>query len=84
MASTGGLSDGERETANSRLAKIAKYMAIGVQFPSTIFAGLVVGYLMDRYFDTSPWLLVAMAFGSFFVAVIQLIQWARRFSKENP
>ena len=69
---------------SARFVKIAKYAAIGIQFPSTIFAGLVVGYLLDRYLGTDPWLLVAMAFGGFFVAVAQLIQWVRRLSKENP
>ena len=68
---------------SDRFVRIAKYAAIGIQFPSTIFAGLVVGYLLDGYFGTGPWLLVAMAFGGFFVAVAQLIQWVRRLSKEN-
>ena len=68
---------------SARFVRIAKYAAIGIQFPSTIFAGLVVGYLLDGYFGTAPWLLVAMAFGGFFVAVAQLIQWVRRLSKEN-
>lgn len=68
----------------ARFVRIAKYTAIGLQFPSTIFAGLALGYLLDRYLGTAPWLLVAMAFGGFFVAVAQLIQWVRRFSKEDP
>lgn len=68
---------------SARFVRIAKYAAIGIQFPSTIFAGLVVGYLLDGYFGTAPWLLVAMAFGGFFFAVAQLIQWVRRLSKEN-
>ena len=84
MSREGEPPDEPADRSPARFVRIAKYAAIGLQFPSTILAGLVVGYLLDGYFGTSPWLLVAMAFGGFFVAVFQLIQWGKRFGKENP
>lgn len=64
---------------NPRFVKIAKYLAVGLQFPSTIVAGLVMGYLVDNFLGTAPWFLIIFTFGAFVGAVMQLIQWARRF-----
>ena len=60
-------------------ANVAKYVAIGVEFPSTIIGGLVLGYLIDLYFDTSPWFASALAFLAFVGAIVRLVQWLQRF-----
>jgi F0F1-type ATP synthase assembly protein I len=48
-----------------------------------ILGGLLVGYLLDDYFGTSPWLLIAITGMAFTGAFIRLIQWMRFFSKEH-
>ena|SRR2546425_12729465 len=68
---------------NPRLVKIAKYAAIGLQFPSTIIGGFVLGYLVDNFLGTSPWFLIVFTFLAFIGAVVQLIQLARRFGAEK-
>ncbi len=68
---------------NPRFVKIAKYTAIGLQFPSTIIGGLVLGYLVDNFLGTSPWFLIAMTFLAFIGAVIQLIRWVRHLGVEK-
>jgi F0F1-type ATP synthase assembly protein I len=83
VAPTGGLPDEGQEKVDSRFAKIAKYTAIGIQFPSTILGGFVVGYFLDSYFDTAPWFLIVTTFAAFIGAVAQLIQWVRRFGAEK-
>lgn len=69
---------------NSRFVKIAKYAAIGVQFPSTLIGGLVLGYLLDEFLGTSPWGIIILTFVAFIGGVVQLIYWVRRFGNEKP
>jgi ATP synthase protein I len=71
------------DQTNSRFVKIAKYTAIGLQFPSTIIGGLALGYLVDKFFGTSPWGVIMLTFVAFVTAVAQLIQWVRRFATKN-
>ena len=77
------LPDETAERTNPRFAKIAKYAAIGFQFPSTIIGGFVLGYLVDNFLGTSPWFLIILTFLAFVGAVMQLIQWVRRFGAEK-
>ena len=68
---------------NSSLRKASLYLAAGFEIPSTIIGGVVLGYFLDRYFDTSPWLVIGMAFTAFVGAWVRLVRWVRYFSKTN-
>lgn len=43
---------------NNEKGKLASYSTVGMMFPASIISGFAVGYFCDRYFDTSPWLLI--------------------------
>ncbi|MFQ5850640.1 MAG: AtpZ/AtpI family protein [Candidatus Binatia bacterium] len=75
----------ERKSRKERppFANIAKYVAIGVEFPSTIVAGLFLGYLIDLYFDTAPWFATALALLAFVGAIVRLVQWLQRLSGDR-
>jgi F0F1-type ATP synthase assembly protein I len=79
----GDLPENRVGKTNPRFVKIAKYTAIGLQLPSTIIGGFVLGYLADRFLGTSPWLLIAMTFLAFVGAVIHLVQLVRRFGTDR-
>ncbi len=83
MRPEGDLPEEREGSTNPRFVKIAKYTAIGLQFPSTIIGGIVLGYLVDNFLGTSPWFLIAMTFVAFVGAVMQLIHWVRRFGAEK-
>lgn len=77
------LSGKEREKEKFPFAKSAKYLAIGLEIPSTIIGGLVLGYLIDLQFDTSPWFTVVLAVLGFVGAVYRLLQYLKRFADER-
>ena len=64
-------------------AKIAKCLAIGLEFTSAIFGSLVLGYLLDLQLNTSPWLSIASAILGFVGAVWRLARNLRRFVAGN-
>jgi len=63
------------------LRRAGLYIAVGFEVPSTILGGLLVGYLLDRYFDTSPWLLISATFVAFVAACLRLVRWVQFFQK---
>jgi F0F1-type ATP synthase assembly protein I len=63
--------------------KIAKYLAVGLEIPSTILGAVLLGYVADSYFGTSPWLTVGFLVLGFVGAVFRLIQYAAYFSKHG-
>lgn len=44
---------------NSERSKLALALSVGTVISSNIVGGIVVGYLLDRWFETAPWLLIA-------------------------
>lgn len=35
-------------------------VAIAFELPGAILGGLLIGYLLDNYFNTSPWLMLVL------------------------
>jgi len=41
-----------------KLSGIMRYSAIGLEMGFCVAIGVAIGYFLDRYFDTEPWLLL--------------------------
>lgn len=69
------------------------YLGVAFELPGTIIAGLVVGYFLDEYLGTSPWLLIVLTLVAFVGAFVRLVRWVKFFrpgtngsdrQKDNP
>lgn len=78
-----GREEGDQRDKAPSFVKLSKYAAIGMEFPSTILGGLILGYLLDRYFDTSPWLVMVITLLALVGAFVRLIQTLRSFSDDR-
>ena len=58
-------------------------VAMALELPGSIVGGLVIGYLLDEYFKTSPWLMMALTILGFTAACIRLVRWVRFFSEKR-
>jgi F0F1-type ATP synthase assembly protein I len=56
---------------------------VAFELPGTILAGLLLGYLLDNYFGTSPWLLITFTAIAFAGAFARLIQWVKFFRDQS-
>ena len=65
------------------LFRAAKYTAVGFEFPSTVLAGLVLGYFADQYLDTSPWMVLVLGLLGLVLAFYRLVLLLRHFSAER-
>lgn len=59
------------------------YLGVAFELPGTILGGLLVGYLLDNYFGTSPWLLITLTVLAFVGAFIRLVHWINYFTRER-
>ena len=55
------------------------YLGVAFELPGTIIGGLAVGYFLDKYFGTSPWLLITLTVVAFIGAFVRLVRWVRFF-----
>ncbi len=65
------------------LFRAAKYTAVGFEFPTTVGAGLVLGYYADQYLATSPWMVLVMGLLGLAIAFYRLVLLLRHFSAER-
>jgi len=55
--------------------------ALGLEFSSAVIGGLVLGYYLDEWLGTEPWLMLLGTFGGLGTAVARMIALTRRFEK---
>ncbi|MFQ6069406.1 MAG: AtpZ/AtpI family protein [Candidatus Aminicenantales bacterium] len=50
---------GRKSSPGKDLKKFALLSSLALMIPSSIAVGLFIGYMLDRIFNTQPWLLLA-------------------------
>lgn len=75
---------GDKDTeVESPYLKIGKYAAAGLEFPSTVLGGLLLGYFLDDYFKTSPWFTAILTLAALVGGFVRLFQWINYFSRRK-
>jgi len=65
------------------LRRAGLYLGIAFELPGTIIGGLAVGYFLDKYLGSSPWLLLLCTVVAFAGAFLRLVRWAKFFANER-
>ena len=61
----------------------SKYGALAFEFIGSILAGVFVGYQLDRYFGTDPWLVLGMTIAGTVIGFYRMVQVLRRFERQR-
>ena len=87
MLETGDNPNGEREDKDTEVEspylKVGKYAAAGLEFPSTVLGGLLLGYFLDSYFGSSPWFTTILTLVALVGGFVRLFQWINYFSRRK-
>ena len=80
MGKIGARPNGQQDNQTPFLRRAGLYLGVAFELPGTILGGLVLGYFLDAYLGTSPWLLIALTALAFVGAFVRLIKWVRFFT----
>jgi F0F1-type ATP synthase assembly protein I len=83
VGKVGGRSDRQQDNQTPFLRRASLYLGVALELPGTILGGLLVGHLLDNYFGTSPWLLIALTLLAFAGAFLRLVHWFKVFARER-
>lgn len=83
MGKIGGRPNGRQDNQTPLLRRAGVYLGVAFELPGTILGGLVLGYFLDSYLGTSPWLLIALTALAFVGAFVRLMKWVRFFANER-
>jgi ATP synthase protein I len=63
--------------------KIADISSLALALPSSIVVGLFLGYYLDKWLGTRPWLLVAFTLLGVASGLITLIRGVLKYNRED-
>jgi ATP synthase protein I len=63
--------------------RLAAYSTVGIMFPASIGVGGVMGYFLDRWLHTSPWLLFVFVLYGIAAGFINLFRVTRRHESKK-
>lgn len=63
--------------------KIAELSSLGLMLPSSIAIGLFLGYYLDKYLGTHPWLLIIFLLLGIASGLISLIRGLNRYKDDE-
>ena len=69
--------------AESALLRYGKYGAVAFEFIGAISAGVFVGYQLDAWLDTEPWMVATMTIVGTIAGFYRMIQILRQFERSK-
>jgi ATP synthase protein I len=56
---------------------------LGTELVSAVAVGTIIGFILDSWFDTKPWLIIIFFFLGAIAGMLNVIRTANRMQKEN-
>ena len=72
------LSDGEKKGSY-----IGSAFKLGTELVAAVAVGTIIGFILDSWFDTKPWLIIIFFFLGTAAGILNVIRTANRMQKEE-
>ena len=56
---------------------------LGTELVAAVVVGTIIGFILDSWFDTKPWLIIIFFFLGTAAGILNVIRAANRMQKEN-
>ncbi len=56
---------------------------LGTELVAAVAVGTIIGFILDSWFDTKPWLIIIFFFLGAVAGMLNVIRTAKRMQKEN-
>jgi ATP synthase protein I len=73
----------DRENRKAMYRELVKYSALGFEMALSVLIGLGIGYYLDKWLGTAPWLMIVWLFFGFAAGLRSLYRAAKRLEKEQ-
>jgi len=64
--------------------KLAELSSLGLMLPSSIIVGLFLGYVLDRWLGTRPWLLLVFTVLGIASGLVSLFRGLKKYDRDRP
>ncbi len=76
-----------KKQVNSDIEKKGSFMGsafkLGTELVAAVAVGTIIGFILDSWFDTKPWLIIVFFFLGTAAGILNVIRTANRMQKEE-
>ena len=76
-----------KKQAQSDIEKKGSFMGsafkLGTELVAAVAVGTIIGFILDSWFDTKPWLIIIFFFLGTAAGILNVIRTANRMQKKN-
>ena len=69
---------------NEQRRELFRLSGLGLEFGSSVIGGVLLGYLLDRWLGTGPWLLLVGTGIGFAAGLFRMVRLLNRSRKKKP
>ena len=69
--------------ANKRGLFMGSAFRLGTELVAAVAVGTIIGFILDSWFGTKPWLIIVFFFIGSAAGILNVIKTAKRMQKEN-
>ena len=71
------------EKENPQTSNIGQAFKLSSELVAAVLVGTIIGFILDSWFDTKPWLIIIFFFLGAAAGMINVIRTANRMQKED-
>ena len=68
---------------NNRGSFMGVAFKLGTELVAAVIVGTIIGFILDNWFDTKPWLIIIFFFLGSAAGMLNVIRSAKKMQKEN-
>mgnify|MGYP006187017965 FL=1 len=69
--------------SNENSSFIGSAFKLGTELVSAVLVGTIIGFILDTWFDTKPWLIILFFFFGSAAGILNVIKAAKKMQKKN-
>ena len=77
------IKDNSASDDQARSSFIGYAFKLGTEFVAAVVVGTIIGFILDTWFDTKPWLIIIFFFLGAIAGMLNVIRTAKRMQKEE-
>jgi len=68
---------------NENSSFMGSAVKLGTELVSAVLVGTIIGFILDTWFDTKPWLIILFFFLGSIAGILNVIKVAKKMQKKN-
>ena len=71
------------EKENAQTSNIGQAFKLSTELVAAVLVGTIIGFILDNWFDTKPWLIIIFFFLGAAAGMLNVIRAAKKMQKED-